>query len=641
MTRFASFAAALVSACVLFGADWIPVTVAGRTVQLQRTEVSNAEYCAFLNAVARTGDVRGLWNPLMADHFWGGIVRTRRADGAWSYAVKPGYVKKPATCMPWTACARYCNWLAYGRPDTGRAELGTTEGDARNGVYDTARFEDAAFVRGTGGVARRSSESYFLPSAEEWRAAASAGPDVGTVNVYDGHWALPSPHLADVDQGTTNALGFVNLRGNVAEWVETRRGNFFLALGGSLIRGPYSTRSDFSEGDECDKAISSFGFRVARAEHPVVLPGPHASAIGQSADRALANQPANQSCADGPFNQTIKQTDNQTIPDPWVRIGNPGNARDPVYKVGRVDYEFEMARHQVTNAEWCEFMNAVGVEKSISLGLYNPDMSTGVCGGIDLVTSPNASDPDPGACTNQTIKQFRSKTGWSARPVVYVGYRDAMRYCNWLQTGDTEKGAYDVSRPYGRRLPGARYFIPSDDEWCKAAYHDPTRLGVRKFWDYPSRTCDLPPNAAGQPHACNYLRDGVHLGLKGPYFLAEVADYPNSDSYYGCRQMGGNAWEWIEPVGPSKLNLRGGSFGYTEFGMGIWNRDEAGFSDELNVFGLRLARVALDGMTTSKPILKRLDQLRTDCSMREMVCGALGLVLVCLGMGFMLGRWVH
>lgn len=345
------------------------------------------------------------------------------------------------------------------------------------------------------------------------------------------------------------------------EWVETRRGNFFLSLGGSLIRGPYSVRPDFSEGDECDKAISSFGFRVARAEHPVVLPGPHASVIGQSADHALANQPANQSCADGPFNQTV--------PDPWVRIGNPGNARDPVYRVGRVDYEFEMARHQVTNAEWCEFMNAVGVEKSISLGLYNPDMSTGVCGGIDLVTSPNASDPEPGACTNQTIKQFRSKTGWSARPVVYVGYRDAMRYCNWLQTGDTEKGAYDVSRPYGRRLPGARYFIPSDDEWCKAAYHDPTRLGVRKFWDYPSRTCDLPPNAAGQPHACNYLRDGVHLGLKGPYFLAEVADYPNSDSYYGCRQMGGNAWEWIEPVGPSKLNLRGGSFGYTEFGMGV------------------------------------------------------------------------
>lgn len=639
MTRFASFAAALVSACVLFGADWIPVTVAGRTVQLQRTEVSNAEYCAFLNAVARTGDVCGLWNPLMADHFWGGIVRTRRADGAWSYAVKPGYVKKPATCMPWTACARYCNWLAYGRPDTGRAELGTTEGDARNGVYDTAHFEDAAFVRGTGGVARRSSESYFLPSADEWRAAASAGPDVGTVNVYDGHWALPNPHLADIDQGTTNALGFVNLCGNVAEWVETRRGNFFLALGGSLIRGPYSTRSDFSEGDECDKAISSFGFRVARAEHPVVLPGPHASVIGQSADRALANQPANQSCADGPFNQTIKQTDNQTIPDPWVRIGNPGNARDPVYRVGRVNYEFEMARHQVTNAEWCEFMNAVGVEKSISLGLYNPDMSTGVCGGIDLVTSPNASAPDPGACTNQTIKQFRSKTGWSARPVVYVGYRDAMRYCNWLQTGDTEKGAYDLEHLTCRRLPGAKYFIPSDNEWCKAAYHDPTRLGSRKYWDYPCRTSDLPPNDPALPHACNYLKDGVYLGEKGPFYLAVVDAYPTSDTYYGCRQMAGNVWEWVEPVATDKLNLRGGSFGYTEFGMGIWNRDEAGFEDELNVFGLRIARAVANPKVVKGGGLMKMKELLQDASSKTLMLVLCGLILLVLVLGFVLGRY--
>ena len=564
----------------------------------------------------------------MAEHFWGGIIR-KIVDGTYQYYVKPGYEKKPATCVTWENAARYCNWLSYGCPHTGQAELGTTEGDESSGVYDTRAFGTRDFIRSRMPVTRRTSEAYFLPTAAEWSSVAFVGGDNGLVNVYDGHWSLPWPHLADVDVGVCNALGNVNMLGNVAEWVETRRGNFFLALGGSLIRGPYSVRPDFSEGDECDKAISSFGFRVARAEHPVVLPGPHASVIGQSADHALANQPANQSCADGPFNQTI--------PDPWVRIGNPGNARDPVYRVGRVDYEFEMARHQVTNAEWCEFMNAVGVEKSISLGLYNPDMSTGVCGGIDLVTSPNASDPDPGACTNQTIKQFRSKTGWSARPVVYVGYRDAMRYCNWLQTGDTEKGAYDVSRPYGRRLPGARYFIPSDDEWCKAAYHDPTRLGVRKFWDYPSRTCDLPPNAAGQPHACNYLRDGVHLGLKGPYFLAEVADYPNSDSYYGCRQMGGNAWEWIEPVGPSKLNLRGGSFGYTEFGMGIWNRDEAGFDDELSVFGLRLARAVEGGVIVRPTCRARLCCFLDDLSIRQLFLWLFVLMGACLFIGWIVG----
>ena len=42
------------------------------------------------------------------------------------------------------------------------------------------------------------------------------------------------------------------------------------------------------------------------------------------------------------------------------------------------------------------------------------------------------------------------------------------------------------------------------------------------------------------------------------------------------------------------MNLRGSSFGYTEFGMGIWNRDEAGADDELYVFGARIARAAED-----------------------------------------------
>ena len=80
------------------------------------------------------------------------------------------------------------------------------------------------------------------------------------------------------------------------------------------------------------------------------------------------------------------------------------------------------------------------------------------------------------------------------------------------------------------------------------------------------------------------------LGEKGPFYLAEVDAYPMSDTYFGCRQMAGNVWEWVEPVCKGKMNLRGSSFGYTEFGMGIWNRDEAGVNDELYVFGARIAR---------------------------------------------------
>lgn len=579
---------------------------------LEPFSVSNTQYCDFLNACAREGDPFHLWNPLMQDHWWGGIVRVEAKSSCYTYRVKPGYEKKPATCVTWESAARYCNWLSFGRPDTGRAELGTTEADDKCGVYDTRAFGSDAFVRSPMQVKRQSDQAYYLPTAEEWRAAAFCGGDTGLVNIYDGHWAVPSPHLLDVDQGVTNRMGFVNMLGNVGEWVETRRGNFFLALGGSLIRGPYSTQPGFSEGDESNRAISSFGFRVAHAVDPKVLE------VGVGIGRSELD-----------FARQRKTTTNV-----WCRVGNEGNDRDPVYKVGRVCYTFEMTKYPVTNAEWCEFMNAVGVARAVELGLYNPDMATGVCGGIEVVDGGCRKEDS----TTTTTTIFKPKPGWARRPVVYIGYRDAMRYCNWLQTGDTERGAYDVSTPNARRNAGARYFIPTDDEWCKAAYYDPTRLGNRKYWDYPCRTSDPPPNDPKLPHACNYLRDGVYLGEKGPFYLAEVDAYPTSDTYYGCCQMAGNVWEWVEPAGTDKLNLRGSSFGYTEFGMGIWNRDEAGFDDELNVFGLRLARAVKNPKIVEPGIGTLLQEYIMDMSSKRLVLWFEIAFLMIVALGFICGK---
>lgn len=534
------------------------------------TELSNDAYCKFLNACAKRGDPHQLWNKLMADHFFGGIVRTG-ADGDWKYSAKPGYGRKPVTYISWESAARYCNWLSYGRPVTGASELGTTEGDETFGVYDTRQFGTPEFVRGNSTVRRNTDKAYFLPTAEEWRAAAFAGDDKGEPVVYDGHWARPFPHLADVDDGVTNQLGLVNMLGNVAEWVQDRRPNssFFMALGGSIIRGRYSLAKNYIEGDESNKPIGTFGFRVAHADKPMVLPRPGEEDVVAYEESWRINVKA------------VMSSD-------WCLIGYPGNRRDPFYKVGRVDYEFEMARYPVTNEDWCRFLNVVGREKAIELGLYNPDMSTGVCGGIEM--------GDDGA-------SFKCRVGCERRPVVYISYMDAMRYCNWLSSGDTEKGAYDVDSPNYHRLSGAKYFIPTDDEWCKAAYFDPTKLGGRKYWDYPCRTSDLPPNDPKLPHACNYFV-GDHLGEKGPYYLSKVEDYPTSDTFFGCRQMAGNVWEWVEPVDEGCLNLRGTSYGYTEFGMGIWNRDCAGYSDELNAFGVRIAR-AVPNAKVAKPNWKR------------------------------------
>lgn len=516
--------------------------------------VSNADYCDFLNKVAVDGDIYRLWNPLMQDHFWGGIEK-RVKDGLNVYTVKNGYKNLPATCVTFASALRYCNWLAYGKP-VGEEVLGTTEGDETFGVYDTRLLEDEKFIKGTQQFVRKTSESYFLPTVEEWRAwRFAAGYEKLHANVYRGHWARPFPHLAPVDE---------DVRGNVAEWVETRRGSFATALGGSLIRGEYSLLPSYQEGDEIDKAISSFGFRVASADKPAVLQSPIVESMA------------------------LPRVKNTIRENKWCRIGYKKNHPAQGYRVGRVDYEFEMCRFALTNTEWCEFLNSVAAN-SDPFGLYNTDMATGVCGGIEK----NGSG-------------FAVKPGWEKRPVVYVGYSDVMRYCNWLHygkpvgdcvlgvtEGTRRDGAYDTRNKCSyRRNRGAKYFIPTDDEWCKAAYFDPTRHGVCKYWDYPCRTSDVPPNDPSVPHACNYLKDGTMLGEKGPFYLAEVDAYPTSNTYFGCRQMAGNVWEWVEPVRKGKMNLRGSSFGYTEFGMGIWNRDEAGIEDELYVFGARIARVA-------------------------------------------------
>jgi len=93
--------------------------------------------------------------------------------------------------------------------------------------------------------------------------------------------------------------------------------------------------------------------------------------------------------------------------------------------------------------------------------------------------------------------------GNELRAVGGITWRTAAVFCNWLHNGKgTDRaaflgGAYDVST-FGSqgggfldqltRSPGAQYWIPSTDEWLKAAHYDPAKQNsdgtVGGWWQY-------------------------------------------------------------------------------------------------------------------------------------------------------------
>ena len=82
------------------------------TYEISKYEITNTEYCQFLNAVARESDPHCLFSSLMQEHFFGGIER-KRSDGLFSYRCKSGYECTPVVGLTWMSAVRFVNWLHY------------------------------------------------------------------------------------------------------------------------------------------------------------------------------------------------------------------------------------------------------------------------------------------------------------------------------------------------------------------------------------------------------------------------------------------------------------------------------------------------------------------------------------------------
>ena len=234
-------------------------------------------------------------------------------------------------------------------------------------------------------------------------------------------------------------------------------------------------------------------------------------------------------------------------------IGNAGNAPDTpstncfAAGCGSVAYDYWISKYEVTNAQYAEFLNAKAA--SDPLGLYNASMG---------------SDATFGGITRSGVSgsyTYTAKLGFENKPVVYVSFYDSLRFSNWLNNGqgsaDTETGAYTITvdgitENTITRSGGANIFLPSENEWYKAAYYSPG--GV--YFEYPTGTdsmtgCAAPASDTGNSANCDIAAVNA---------LTDVGAYRLSVSPYGTFDQGGNVYEWTEQKNGEDRGLRGGNW---------------------------------------------------------------------------------
>jgi formylglycine-generating enzyme required for sulfatase activity len=250
----------------------------------------------------------------------------------------------------------------------------------------------------------------------------------------------------------------------------------------------------------------------------------------------------------------------------WVNVGNAGNAAN-ANGYGAVSYAYQIGKYEVTNAQYGAFLNAAA--QTDSYGLYNSNMSS-----FGITKSGSSGS-----------YSYSVSTALANRPVVYVSWFDAARMANWMMNGQgsggTETGAYTLNGAINGIVlanAGAQVYIPTGDEWYKAAYYNGA-----------TSTYSLYPNGEDSITTANANYD-FNVGS-----AVNVGTYSSDPSSYGTFDQGGNVYEWNDTVssGGSSRGIRGGSWVSPGYNLASSDSSYTSPSSENGVIGFRLASVSV------------------------------------------------
>ena len=189
------------------------------------------------------------------------------------------------------------------------------------------------------------------------------------------------------------------------------------------------------------------------------------------------------------------------------------------------------------------------------------------------------------------------------KPVNYVSWYDAARFANWMMngqgSGSTEVGAYTLSGNTGiiTKNSGANVYLPSEDEWYKAAYYDPTSGagGGDNYWLHATQS-DTAPTLATAGSTGDIANPGANVANynQGADWNSQNGNVTTvgsaaANNYFGTADQGGNVSEWNDAVSGSSRGYRGGAFSFGGFGLLASDRSTVAPSSEFNIIGFRVA----------------------------------------------------
>lgn len=336
-----------------------------------------------------------------------------------------------------------------------------------------------------------------------------------------------------------------------------------------------------------------------------------------------------------------------------VTIGAPGNPAvgilpftDAIYRscseapvsekecltVGGVDYSYGLGQLEVTVKQWVAFLNTVDPLGRNRHRLYSSTESPSAWPRFGQIGFSTKARPG----RHYSV----GSPEWANKPYGFANFPRVARFTNSLYNGKllakkvssagvfrytsyrvrlssvTGEGMYNLD---GRKRPGATrqhkagFVLPSQDEWIKSAYYDPSGGGTYSYWKYPTnagvfgdgsatapKTTTLSPgngnvtNAATQPlatyHAsevpapswCPAAQSAEACKTVNPFGIPPQAyekafqgslstvGQALTTSPWGTLDQGGNVVEWTDTITASPTGKSDGR---------VWRRLHGGIAN--------------------------------------------------------------